>query len=131
MSFLAGACGDGAVLGRDLAHSTEIPANYLAKILLVLKRAGLVEATRGTGGGYRLAAPPENITLIQVVELFDPLGGMHHCLLDNGRPCNKSQPCPAHDRWKDVIARYLGFLESTTLAEVAITGPSEEEESND
>ena len=46
---------DKATLGRDLAIRSGVPANYLSKILLELKKAGLVQAVRGTGGGYRLA----------------------------------------------------------------------------
>lgn len=53
-----------AVLGRDLAHAVEIPANYLSKVLLTLRNAGLVDTTRGSGGGYRLRKPANEIHLI-------------------------------------------------------------------
>jgi Rrf2 family transcriptional regulator, iron-sulfur cluster assembly transcription factor len=61
------------VLGRDLAQSVEIPANYLSKVLLVLRNAGLVDTTRGAGGGYRLGRPANEIRLIDVVELFEEI----------------------------------------------------------
>ena len=46
------------MLGRDLAVAAKTRPNYLAKILLSLRRAGRVRAKRGGGGGYALAAPP-------------------------------------------------------------------------
>jgi Rrf2 family protein len=54
LSHLARQSGE-AVLGRDLARSVEIPANYLSKVLLTLRNAGLVATARGSGGGYRLS----------------------------------------------------------------------------
>jgi Rrf2 family protein len=70
LSHLARQSGD-AVLGRDLAESVEIPANYLSKVLVTLRNAGLVVTTRGSGGGYRLSKPAHEIHLIDVVELFE------------------------------------------------------------
>src|SRR5258707_15783342 len=61
------------ILGRDLAQSTEIPANYLSKVLLTLRNAGLVDTARGSGGGYCLGRLAHEIYLIDVVELFDEI----------------------------------------------------------
>ncbi len=128
LSCLAGMTDDRAVLGRDLAAMANVPANYLAKVLVVLKRAGFVEATRGIGGGYRLGQKPEDISLMQVVELFDPQGGLRGCLLDSSQPCNVNHLCPAHERWNEVKSVYRKFLETTTLAKVATADPAGEEE---
>src|SRR6201987_4841576 len=61
------------VLGRDLAQAVEIPANYLSKVLLTLRNAGLVSTTRGSGSGYRLDRPASEGLLIEVVELFEEI----------------------------------------------------------
>ncbi len=108
-----------AILGRDLAELTEIPANYLSKILLTLNRAGIVEATRGLGGGYRLRRPASEVFLSEVLELFDPPGGDSACFLGGGRVCSSEDPCPAHERWRLVRQTYLDFTRNTTLAEIA------------
>jgi len=108
------------VLGRVMAEQTDIPANYLSKVLLTLGNAGLVEATRGAGGGYRLSRDPKTVRLIEVAELFDGARLKPTCLL--GSPeCSDEHACSAHDAWKAVRARFVGFLESTTLAEVSDT----------
>ncbi len=107
-----------AVLGRDLARDAEIPANYLSKILLTLRNAGVLNTARGTGGGYRLRKQPHEIRLVDVVELFDGARARPACIL-GGKECSEDDPCTAHDAWKDIRADYIRFLESTTLAGIA------------
>ena len=111
---------EGAVLGRDLAQSVEIPANYLSKVLLVLRNAGLVDTTRGSGGGYRLRRPANEIRLIDVVELFEEISPPKpSCFLGRTRACSNTEPCTAHSTWKGLQASYLGFLVSTPLSAIA------------
>jgi Rrf2 family iron-sulfur cluster assembly transcriptional regulator len=104
LSHLARRSGD-AVLGRDLARSVGIPANYLAKVLLTLRNAGLVDTTRGSGGGYRLRRPATEIHLIDVVELFDEVSrAKPGCFLGRTRPCSEAKPCTPHSTWKGLLA---------------------------
>jgi len=113
------------VLGRDLADSAEVPANYLSKVLLTLRNAGLVETSRGSGGGYRLRKAASEIRLIEVVELFDEISATtSSCFLGRTRACSETAPCTAHSRWRGVLAAYLDFLKSTPLS--AITGTPED-----
>jgi Rrf2 family protein len=109
-------------LGRDLARTAQIPANYLSKILLTLRNAGILTTARGTGGGYRLRKSPETIRLLDIVELFDGARAKPACLL-GGKSCSDEDPCPAHESWRDIRAAYVEFLESTTLASVAQKSP--------
>lgn len=108
-----------AMLGRDLAAIAKIPANYLSKILLDLGRAGLVDATRGSGGGYRLAVRPSEITLIDIVEVFEGVRSRPDCLLGCDHPCSDDNPCSAHAAWRAVKKAHMDFLETTTLADIA------------
>jgi Rrf2 family protein len=56
---------------RRIAAEHGIPARFLVQILLQLKGAGLVASTRGAAGGYRLARPPQEITLADVIDVID------------------------------------------------------------
>jgi Rrf2 family protein len=107
-----------AMLGRDLAKSTGVPAQYLSKIMLALRNAGLVLATRGTGGGYMLLRPADAIHLIDVVSLFEGPSQWPHCLLRGDRKCSGENPCAAHAHWGKVRDGYLEFLERTTLIDL-------------
>lgn len=124
LSYLAARSGD-PVLGRDLAESVEIPANYLSKVLLALRNAGLVATARGAGGGYRLNRRAQEIYLIDVVELFEEISRTKpSCFLGRTRVCSESTPCNAHRSWRDVQMTYLKFLISTPLS--AIVGTRDE-----
>lgn len=106
-----------AILGRDLARETNVPSNYLSKIMLSLRNAGMVGATRGNGGGYRLLRAPETLRLIEVLELFEDRA-VPNCLLGQG-VCSESKPCAAHASWREVRGRYVEFLEKTTVADLS------------
>ena len=117
MVYLAQQPPGDAVLGRKLAGATCIPANYLSKILLTLRNADLVDTARGSGGGYRLGKGANEIFLIDVIELFDGVSRTYPgCFLQHEKPCSSTAPCSAHALWRDVQARYLGFLVSTPLS---------------
>lgn len=107
-----------AVLGRDLARKVGVPAPYLAKVLGTLARTGVLTASRGVRGGYRLARPAREIRLMEVVEPFEGKRARPGCLMRPGEPCREDAACPAHAAWSQVKESYLGFLESTTLADI-------------
>ena len=120
LAYLARQRDGSTVLGRDLAQAVEIPANYLSKVLLTLRNAGLVDTARGSGGGYRLRKPPAEIYLIDVVELFEEISrNKPACFLGHTKPCSETTPCSAHNAWRDLQASYLGFLVSTPLSTIA------------
>lgn len=108
-----------SALGRKLAEAADIPPNYLSKILLTLRNAGIVETTRGHGGGYRLSKLPSDIKLIDVIELFDGIRSRPGCLLGEKHDCSDRTPCSAHAKWKVVKQAYLSFLESNSIADIA------------
>ena len=107
-----------SILGKDLALRAGIPANYLSKVLWVLGNAEIINATRGTGGGYRLRRKAAEIRLSEVVELFDRQKPERRCLLGGSRECSDEDPCGAHEEWRRVCATYVDFLEKTTIAEI-------------
>ena len=118
MAYLAAHPQAEATLGRDLAERIQVPAHYLTKVLATLTRAGLLSATRGARGGYRLARAPREIQLLQIVEPFEGKRVQPGCLLHPDRPCRDDAGCSAHEAWSDVKTTYLGFLERTTLADI-------------
>ncbi len=59
----------------EIAAIYDISLNHLAKILRELGRAGMVEAVRGVGGGYRFIANPKRTSLYDIIELFEEPAG--------------------------------------------------------
>jgi Rrf2 family iron-sulfur cluster assembly transcriptional regulator len=106
------------VLGRTLAEDAEIPANYLSKLLVTLRNAGIVEATRGAGGGYRMLRSAADVKLIEIVEIFDAPRAKPSCFLGH-KECSDAEACVAHEAWKKIRNQFLDFLESTSLADIS------------
>lgn len=119
LSQLAAAAPGAPLRGKELAARSGIPANYLAKLLLTLGNAGIIEANRGTGGGYRLARRADAILLAEVVELIDGGVAEPECLLGLRPACSDDDPCCVHLSWRCAKQAYLDFLHTTTLADIA------------
>jgi len=64
---------DRQIAAGDIAAKYGISLNHLAKVLRDLGRAGLVEAARGVGGGYRFIGNPKRVTLMDVIEIFEDI----------------------------------------------------------
>ena len=108
-----------SMLGKELAEKAEIPPNYLAKILLSLKNAGMLGTARGSRGGYWLVREPISIRLIEIVQLFDQTASPQPCILGQLDQCSEDKPCSAHKRWQAIRKAYTEFLEATTIADLA------------
>ena len=101
----------------EVSEAQNIPRRYLATILNALRRAGLVTASRGPEGGYRLAKTPELISLADVIRAVDgPLtqvGGVRPENLDyTGSAVNLGEV------WLKLRAAERELLETTTLREI-------------
>jgi len=98
----------------DLAKALHVPQNYLSKTLHQLAKTGVLTSTRGKHGGFRLARPPEEITVFEIVAPFERMTDQRQCLL--GRTvCSDAVPCGAHHRWKKVKQLTNAFFLETTL----------------
>ncbi len=118
MIALARAHGTGRRKARQIAELMDIPERFLPQVVAPLVRGGLVIATAGPDGGYALARPPQEITLLDVVEASEgPVSGSR-CLLQGG-PCDWEQVCPAHYAWSRAHAALSRELRRTTLKELA------------
>jgi Rrf2 family iron-sulfur cluster assembly transcriptional regulator len=122
-AWLAAHADGEAVQGRDLARRLKIPPDYLSKVLATLARSGVLSATRGARGGYRLARAPDRIKLVEVVTPFEGKRARAGCLLRPDRPCRDSAACSAHTSWGRVNEAYRDFLERTTVADIQDGAP--------
>jgi Rrf2 family protein len=114
-----------SMLGKELAERAEIPPNYLAKILLSLKNAGMLGTARGSRGGYWLVREPQTIKLIEIVQIFDQTVSPQPCILGQLEQCSEDKPCSAHKRWHEIRKSYTEFLQATTIADLASGSDSE------
>jgi Rrf2 family protein len=109
--------GDQPVTIPELARTTKIPSGYLAKVLRQLSRAGLVHSQRGPTGGSVLLRPPEEISVLDVVQAVDPLKRITVCPL--GLRSHGANLCPLHRRLDQAIASVETAFRQSSLAEMA------------
>jgi len=103
---------------REIVAEMGVPQTFASQILADLVRAGLATSKAGKGGGYRLARPPDRITLEEVVEAGE--GPLHaaRCALGDG-PCRWDRVCPLHETWRAATEALRAVLAATTLADLA------------
>jgi Rrf2 family nitric oxide-sensitive transcriptional repressor len=101
---------------QQIADATQVPTDYLAKVLRSLGRAGLVLAGRGLHGGFTLAKPAREITVLEVVNVVDPIQRIHHCPLRLS--AHAAQLCPLHRRLDDAMSGIEDAFRSTCIAEL-------------
>jgi Rrf2 family nitric oxide-sensitive transcriptional repressor len=100
----------------QIAAATKVPKAYLAKILHNLVKKGVLRSQRGLGGGMTLAAPPEQLTILDVVNAVEPIRRIVTCPLD--LPTHGVRLCPLHKRMDAALAAVEAAFGGTTLAEV-------------
>lgn len=110
---------DALVQLRDIARLEDIPAPYVGKILQALVRADILRSVRGPRGGYGLARPPQDITLLMIVAAVDGTRQLESCTVGLG-PCSHDRLCPLHDAFSPVRDSIRAYLERTTLADMAV-----------
>ncbi|MGC4118662.1 MAG: Rrf2 family transcriptional regulator [Myxococcales bacterium] len=104
----------GALRAQEIAERKGLPAPFVAKLLVQLSSRGLVTGARGRGGGYRLARPPEEITLYDVVAPLERWSEATICPFQR-RLCTASSNCPLHDDILALHERALAILKQTAL----------------
>jgi Rrf2 family protein len=106
---------DEPVRNCQIAEAHEIPSRFLVQILLQLKSAGLVVSTRGAAGGYRLARPPAEITLGEVMGV---IGGSDLTLTIDADD-DAAAAKVLCETWSEIHNVQQEMLDSTTLADLA------------
>jgi len=109
----------GTRVKRDsLAAAADVPPHFLSKVLQLLGRARLIVAHRGTSGGFSLAVPAEQLTVLRVLEAVEGPIQLNVCLTD-GTGCNRQAWCPAHPVWLEAQAALTQVLKSASIAKLA------------
>lgn len=110
---------------KAIAEAEDLPLSYLEHVVASLKRAGLVESSRGAHGGYRLARPPAEISMDEVVLALEGSIAPMECF--TAAPPGKvacshhgeeSNSCSTKLLWMRVQMGIVGALQGTTLAEL-------------
>jgi Rrf2 family protein len=105
----------------ELGRATAVPGAYLAKIVQVLARRGLVETRPGRRGGVALRRDPAQLTLRQMVEAVEGPIALNLCLEPADR-CGREPICAVHPVWVRAQAALVRELDSVTAADLVAAG---------
>ena len=105
------------VTAGEVAHRQRISVKYLEQIMSTLKSAGLIHSVRGMRGGYALNRPPEEITLLEVIDILDGSTAPVACV-DAPDSCPMNPVCPTWETWVEVKEAIDRVLSSTTLRDL-------------
>lgn len=99
----------------DIAENRQLSQPIVAKVLTILSQAGIVSGSPGPKGGYRLARDPGEVSLYDVVALFERLEENISCPFGPDY-CGTSPQCPLHSDMVKMREQVLAYLKTSTFA---------------
>lgn len=104
---------EGPITLADISQRQGISLSYLEQLFAKLRRKGLVDSTRGPGGGYRLSRTPDEIPVADVIIAVDEKLETTRCGgLGN---CQEDERCLTHDLWTELSDQIYRFLSGISL----------------
>ena len=115
---------------RDLASASRLPLPTVSKILKALSRGGLLVSHRGVKGGYSLARPADDISVVEVIRAIDGPIALTECSHTAPGLCDLEIACPVRSNWQkinDVVVRALADLSLVDMTLPAPPAPSQQQ----
>ncbi|RJP26162.1 MAG: Rrf2 family transcriptional regulator [Candidatus Abyssobacteria bacterium SURF_5] len=114
--YLAGQPLGRLVVAAEIAEAEEMPEYFFSKIFQHLAKAGIVNSVRGSSGGFSLARPSNEITVLEAIEAIEGPINMGKCVIAP-ESCKKSDTCPFHKFLKEGKDSLSSVLGKYTLAD--------------
>jgi Rrf2 family protein len=102
---------------KELSEALTIPYKFLTKIMMKLVNENFIISIRGREGGYKLSKPASEITLTEILDLFNEFAEYQQCILGIGA-CDNNKKCVLHDQWVKPKKMISKMFETTTLADI-------------
>lgn len=99
---------------REIAENQGISEKYISHLIIDLRKAGFIKSIRGAGGGYRLAKSPQQIKLLNIIEVMEGTINLVNCTEKN-QICQRSVLCPTKDIWLQISQEFRTVLAKYTL----------------
>lgn len=106
-----------------MSDNTRLPVPTVSKILASMARVGLLESIRGRDGGYRLAFPPGDISVEQIISAVDGPIALTVCLESHGVSCELEDVCLSQPNWRRINDALRYALAGVSLSEISTPVP--------
>jgi len=111
-------CGEGnMVRASQVSSRQQISLNYIGQIFLKLKRAGLIISHRGRSGGYTLAYPPKDITIMMIIQAVEGPIKLVDCI-DGVTGCEMEVKCVTQAVWEEAGGMLEDFFGKITIQDL-------------
>tara|TARA_Y100000310_G_scaffold67301_1_gene62624 strand:- start:30 stop:482 length:453 start_codon:yes stop_codon:yes gene_type:complete len=121
----------GLVLSREIASSRDIPESFIERILLTLKNGGVIVSVRGANGGHCLARDPGEVSVREIIELFEgslaPIDCVNERISSLSACCSIEASCVLKDLWQKMYDSMLASIENITIKNLVIQERSQKE----
>ncbi|MEM9065177.1 MAG: Rrf2 family transcriptional regulator [Planctomycetota bacterium] len=101
-----------------VAEATHTPVRYASRVLQLLVEAGVATSQRGPSGGFALARPPSQISVLEVVQAVEPIQRIFTCPLN--LPEHAHELCPLHKLMDEVASDAEDKLRARSLADLMV-----------
>ena len=102
---------------RDIAKSQQISEKYISRLVIALRKAGMIRSVRGVNGGFHIAMKPEDITLLDVIEVMEGPLSIVDCV-SAPKKCVHSESCAPREVWCKLNDEIRELMRGTTLADI-------------
>jgi Rrf2 family protein len=106
---------------HEIARHCDLPEPFLAQILRLLVRAGLVTSKKGVGGGFAMTRPPEKVNFLEVLEALEGPVAVNRCQ-SPVESCAHEGQCSMEHVWARAQEALLAVLRESTLADAFCAG---------
>ncbi|MBI3126354.1 MAG: Rrf2 family transcriptional regulator [Candidatus Tectomicrobia bacterium] len=103
----------------EIARAQQVPQAFLAKLMPMLIRKGMVASVQGPKGGYRLARPPREISFLDVIQAIEGPISLVACQED-GSCCDFEPFCTMNEVFAEAQRRLAEFFRTTTFADLPV-----------
>lgn len=103
---------------NEISEEYKIPRSFLAKILQKLVKAKVVRSYRGVKGGFSLAKPAKDISMLDVLEAVEGKLYLNICVMDR-KKCGFSKHCTVHSVWMTAQSKVTDVLKKTNFEDLA------------
>lgn len=110
--------GGGPIQIKLISEKQDISSKYLEQLIAMLKSAGLVRSVRGPHGGYVLARPAEQITLLEIIKALEGSLDVVDCIDENPNICSKVADCVTRQVWIQIHDTLESILKNQTLGDL-------------
>lgn len=121
MTDLAAHRDEGYISLSAISERQELSVKYLEMIVAHLKKAGLVESSRGKDGGYMLSRRPKDYTVGEVLRSIEDSLAPVACVKDGASTCERASECLTLPMWREVDELTNNYFDSVTLNDL-VTG---------